>query len=184
MQISPTTLPSLVLQPHAYSVYHFVAETNRAYFDLEAPYQRESVWNRGQQQALVKSLLMGLPTGSVTVNRNSFRGPHPYTVIDGKQRIETLRAFVDDEYAVPARWFADDAIEETIPEYPEIGVLFSGLTAATRSWFTMLPLPGLEASVKTVQEQAEIYLLINAAGTDHTEDDLRKAANIRDGGTA
>jgi hypothetical protein len=175
-----TTLPTVHLTPFARSVQHFTLADQRTWFDLDAPYQRESVWSRTQRQGLIKSLLMGLPTGAVTLNFRLGRSAGAYTVVDGKQRIETLRAFYDDEFAVPAAWFTADAVREVIDEYPEKGVLFSGLTPDTQAWFGFLPMPTLEARVDTVQEEAEIYLLINSAGTEHTTEDIEKAVTVRD----
>lgn len=80
--------------------------------DLNPPYQRGSVWDDARRRNLMRSLLMGLPIGSVVLNRRDhapapagFTAAAPYiAVVDGKQRIETLRAVTDGLLPIPAVW--------------------------------------------------------------------------------
>lgn len=79
--------------------------------DLNPPYQRGSVWDDARRRNLMRSLLMGLPIGSVVLNRRdhapapagSTAAAHYIAVVDGKQRIETLRAVADGLAAWPPR---------------------------------------------------------------------------------
>lgn len=72
-------------------------------YDFDPPYQRASVWTPKQRVELIKSLLQGLPIGSLFLNRRSIL--EPMRVVDGKQRLETLLMWIRDEVAVPADWF-------------------------------------------------------------------------------
>lgn len=81
-------------------------------YDLDAPYQRGSVWTADQRRALVKSFLMGLPVGNVIVARLPYNIEKFYRVVDGRQRIETMRLFVANEFTVPGWWFSADQLTE------------------------------------------------------------------------
>ena len=89
-------LPRLSLSASQWSMSAVIHPGARAELDVNAPYQRGSVWVPEQQVALIKSTLMKLPTGSI------LRAQRPagtvgafYRIVDGKQRLEALWAFVD-----------------------------------------------------------------------------------------
>lgn len=116
--MTPAPLPEIHLSSNARMVMHFVTGWRDGdIFDLDAPYQRESVWTDEQRRNLIKSLLMGLPIGSVIVSALPFDKDRPkvcYRVVDGKQRIEAMRAFVDGDLTVPAAWFRPFDIENAV----------------------------------------------------------------------
>jgi hypothetical protein len=176
-------LTKLSLNSYNYTVGHFVVPEeglrSRDNFELNTPYQRGSVWTENQRVALVKSLLLGLPIGSVVLNHRGFQAEKLYAVVDGKQRIEAIRAFFNSEFAVPAEWFAADGVRESFTDTDGTEkVFFSGLGKIQQHMFENSSFPALEAHVKSVAEEAEIFLLINSGGTAQTEADLTKAAGI------
>ncbi len=72
------------------------------YIDFNPPYQRMGkIWNKEQKQLLIDSIFNGfdipklyfqfMPQNSVTYN---------YAVIDGKQRLEAILDFVNDEFPI------------------------------------------------------------------------------------
>lgn len=145
--------------------------SNHDEFELDPPYQRSSVWTEDQRRALIKSLLLGLPIGSLVINHRGYQGEIIYAIIDGKQRIEALRAFVSDELTVPAEWFTEDAL-------PGASTVFSELPRPHQRRFNNTTIPSLEAKVEGVAAEAELFLLLNVAGTTQTADDLSRAAAI------
>jgi hypothetical protein len=171
----PAPLPRLSLQAYNHTVQHYTMERDGGdQFDLETPYQRGSVWDVERRQALVRSMLMGLPTGSVVINKRGYHLQKAYAVVDGKQRIETLRAWEKDEFTVPRHWFEDRFLEEPDSEEPEVA--YSGLSIIGQRHWSNRPFSTLEANVKTVGEEAEIFRLINTGGVEQTEEDLANAA--------
>lgn len=110
-----TPLPRIHLSSLSRTANHFADWRDHDHFDLNAPYQRGSVWTVDQQRNLIKSLLMGLPIGSIITSDLPFQAGNPYSyrVVDGKQRIEAIRAFIDGTLAVPSEWFGDD--DRTVP---------------------------------------------------------------------
>lgn len=192
-------LARLHLQPLATPVSNYTFRAGDNTYDLDAPYQRGSVWTLEQRRALIKSILMGLPIGSVIVSEQPFApGRAHFRVIDGKQRIETIWAFTSDEFTVPAEWFRADDVATTVDVDGEAHVAFSGLTERGQRTFENSPFPTLRADLliersenpdgswtnrrrsddEVLIAEAEVFLLINAAGTDQTPDDLARAAGI------
>lgn len=160
--------------------------------DISPEYQRGSVWTDDQRMALVRSWLMGVPIPSIVINDRIF-GPWPknsdgpvgeklYSAIDGKQRIETAIAWFNSDFAVPASWIDPQDIENT--EETEDGpyVRFSGLTLpGRRHQQNRFMLPTVEARAASLQEEAELYLLLNGAGTPQSDEAMANAARVADG---
>mgnify|MGYP001317669685 CR=1 FL=1 len=174
----PAPLSRLQLQPLALAATHWTLDSQREMFDLNPPYQRGSVWTLGQRQRLIESLIRRIPVGSVVYNvRKSFiggGGKFYAAVIDGKQRVEAVRAFFDDEFSVPAWWFEDDELD--VPADGE--VTYSGLSDVGRRRAMMWSLPGLEAHVDSIEEEARLFDLLNSGGTAQTDDDLARARAV------
>lgn len=161
------------------------------YLDLDAPYQRGSVWTVDQRRWLIRSVLLGIPVGSILV-ANTDNGDKPWRIVDGKQRIEAIRAFANDEFDVPASW-ARSGGDGT--------VRWSDLGVRTQRQFRNRQMPSVDfdstyafvlddngafvresggGAAKRRQLDADeqntyercVYLLVNAGGTDHTAADL------------
>lgn len=171
----------LPFQPFALASTHWTLDEQRDLFDLNPPYQRASVWTTAQRVALIESLLRGIPIGAIIYNsrglgRGVRYGEPMYAVIDGKQRVETIRAFVDSEFAVPAWWFDEDEVTSRDGE-----ATYADLTDIGRRRIMVLSMPGLEAHVKTVEEEAAIYDLVNTGGTAQTDEDIANARAVAKG---
>ena len=157
--------------------------------DINPEYQRGSVWTPDQRIALVRSWLMGVPIPSIVINDRIFgswpsdsRGPvgnFAYAAIDGKQRIETAIAWFEGELAVPASWF-DPAVVETTEETEDgLYVRHTGLILSERRHQgATFPLPTVEAQAATLEEEAELYLLLNGAGTPQSAEAMANAARV------
>lgn len=159
---------------------------------LDTPYQRGVVWDTARMQNLVLSLLRGIPVGAITINRrHNPDNPVEYAaVVDGKQRITTIRSFIDGELAVPAEWFsADDRgayIESTCGpiDYDGTtveGVRYNGLTRLGRALFNASTIGVAEANVTSVEAEAALFALINFGGLPQSAEDRRRAAAVAAG---
>ncbi|MET8985882.1 DUF262 domain-containing protein [Nonomuraea wenchangensis] len=159
---------------------------------LDTPYQRGDVWTLDQRMALVKSWLLGVPIPAMIIADRMARwdrepggelGP-AYAMIDGKQRTLTAIAWYNGGFAVPASWFPADQVETTEDTEDGPYVRFAGLTTVgKRRFMRMAQLPVCEARAASESEEAEIYLLVNGAGTPQTEDDLERARRASASGT-
>lgn len=156
----------------ARSLHFFVGdEFMRGQLDVNPPYQRGLVWGLTRKRNLVKSLLMGIPVPSIVINDRGVRFEEwdaekdpTYVVVDGKQRITALRDFVDGKFTVPGHWFDVDAEE----------VLFTELDKPHQRHFLHRPIAVSEARLSTLDEEREMFDLINFGGVAQgdTDDDL------------
>jgi hypothetical protein len=153
----------------------FIATDTVDMFDLEAPYQRPAVWGDAQRVALIKSMLLNLPIGAVYVNVRDLDNARPYVVIDGKQRIQAIRDFADNKFGVPTDWFFEKDFQT-----PADGDLayYRDLNQVGRNRIMMSTIATFEANVKTIEEEAEIFMLLNASGIAQTDETLANAASF------
>lgn len=130
--------------------------------NLVPEYQRGSVWTLDQRRALILSLTQGLPIGAIFVNNRSV---FDSAIIDGKQRIETIRAFAADEFDVPGEWFGQAG-----------PVTFGQLPDRERRGFTHRSVATYEthfAAPNHLDAEVELFLRINWGGTP--QDDAHRA---------
>lgn len=163
-----------------------VHQVERGDISYDLPYQRGAVWTNAQRVMLVHSILSGTPIPALIVNdrpASAWFGPDGerlpvYAVIDGKQRLMTVRMFMNGELAVPASWFPAERVE--VVEHTEDGpyVRYPGLARTAQRFFENKPVPVAEAHVKTVAEEAGIYLRVNGSGTPQATEDMARAAGI------
>ena len=63
--------------------------------------QRPLVWTLFQKQQFIESILKGCPIPKITVIRHEFDKTNSvYQVIDGKQRLSTYLAYLDNEFPI------------------------------------------------------------------------------------
>lgn len=65
--------------------------------DLDADYQREKVWSNSEQEKLLDSIARGIDIPKLYLAKVSGNKQFEYECIDGKQRLLTLRAFLDPD---------------------------------------------------------------------------------------
>lgn len=146
--------------------------------DLNPPYQRGAVWTEDQKQALIFSLLSGLPIPTIIVND---RGDGPLIMIDGKQRLTAVAAWFDGELAVPASWFPADEVNAPTDTDDGPYVTFTGLTDRGKARASRMVLPVGEVALPTVEAEANVFLLVNGQGTPQTDADMARAARVAEG---
>jgi hypothetical protein len=180
-------------------------------FDLDAPYQRGAVWTVEQKRALIKSLTMGVPVGAIIYANIGVRTPKPYRVIDGQQRIRTVLAWVNGEFVCPGWWFRDEHLRrpsdrgawvfygqmsDYYHRHFEMSTPLPALEFDSQREFLgweqhphpSKPTESINVAKwrdRTPEEmlraEAEVYLLINMAGTDQTADDILRAQRVAGG---
>jgi hypothetical protein len=162
---------------------HMVQDGDMSY---DLPYQRGEAWTAEQRIMLVYSVLSGTPVPALIINRRPdemWFGPAGeqlpvYAVIDGKQRLTTVRMFMEGNLAVPASWFPADRVEATEDTSDGPYVRYPGLTRPAQRFFEIKTAPVGEARVRTVADEAAIYLRVNGSGTPQTTEDMTRAANV------
>jgi hypothetical protein len=155
---------------------------------LDPPYQRASVWTVAQQRLLMRSFLTRLPVPAVVINDrfqskafiDAGREDWRTALVDGRQRVEAILAWVDGELTLPADWFGPEYVDETTTDVDGTRMVSSrGLTVpGARLVGSRIMLPVAQAAVATVEEEAAIYLMLNTGGTAHSEEDLSVARKM------
>lgn len=90
--------------------------------DLDPPYQRKSVWSPKDRRFFLDTIFRNYPTPPIFVHRTvDENGFSVYHVVDGKQRLETILAFAQNEIAVD-KGFGDENLNgkkfrDLLPEY-------------------------------------------------------------------
>lgn len=175
---------------------HGVAQAfTEGHGDLNPEYQRGAVWTQEQKVGLIHSFMLGIPIPAVILNDRLF-GPWPEDAsgpisgfesacIDGKQRIMCLQEWFAGQLPVPASWFHAENVETTVPTDDGAYVSYAGLSESTQriqrnNWV----LPVVEARLATLQEEANLFLLVNMGGTEQDVRTLGKAAEVASGASS
>jgi Protein of unknown function DUF262 len=167
-------LESMRLTPMNYTLDHFVGARERGHLELNAPYQRGEVWGIERQRNLIRSLIMGIPFGSIVVNSRAKASNYrdvTLAVIDGKQRITTLLAWIDGELSVPASWFHPQYIGAT-PLETEDGPYVTARMLTPHHSTSMVSVPTLEAVLPSIEDEQAVFSLINFGGVAQGDSDL------------
>lgn len=157
------------------------------HLNLDPPYQRGHVWTMDQRVALIKSLLLGVPVAALVLNvRDGAHwrrdGGEIYACIDGKQRLTTVGMFFDGDIEVPRDWFEPDWIDDSCTWRGADMVSWVNFELHAKRYMGQgFNIPVAEARLGSLAEEAEIYMLINGAGTAHTTEDLDKARRVARG---
>ena len=126
--------------------------------DLDPDFQRGHVWDENKQRAFVEFSLRG-GKGSNIIRFNctgwmqDFRGP--FVLVDGKQRLESVRQFMADELTVFDGMCCSDFEDEL-------------------KWAAG---PDFIFNINDLKTRADVlrwYLEINSGGIVHTADELEK----------
>ena len=83
-------------------------------YEYETVYQRDKVWSEEKKSFLIDSILKNYPIPPVffRMKIDQDTGITKYDVIDGKQRLTTIRDFIDGKIALPED-FGDDKIGDS-----------------------------------------------------------------------
>jgi hypothetical protein len=177
------------IQPQARSLREMVRMVADGSLDLNAPYQRGDVWAGEQRVNLIRSLLLGVPVAAIVLNRRGGNadwrrnegdpGEVWYACIDGKQRLTTAVHWWNSKLAVPAEWIDSVFVAESRDGL----VVNSMLTeVGQRLVGSRFLIPIAEAQLGTLAEEAEVYGLINSAGTAQSAADMDRAAAVAGSG--
>jgi len=128
--------------------------------NMNPDYQRGHVWTREQQIKFVEYGLMGGEVGKVIIFNcpdwgDSYKSP--VELVDGKQRIEAVRAFLRNE--IPAFGFKYSEFEDKMGHLE----------------------PNFEfrvCKIKTRSGIIQLYLSINAGGTPHSQEELERVNKL------
>ncbi|SDH59781.1 Protein of unknown function DUF262 [Leifsonia sp. 98AMF] len=95
--VIPADERKLVTQPYDLGVRSIREDIRSGRISLNIAYQRKYVWDSGKASRLIESLLLNVP---IPVCYFAEDDEGVYEVIDGLQRLTTIRKFLDDEFAL------------------------------------------------------------------------------------
>jgi hypothetical protein len=76
--------------------------------DMSPPYQRGIVWTDKQKEELLNSIFNHIDIGKFVFIYNKYvPGGHNYTVLDGKQKIQTLTDFYSDKFTYKGYYYSE-----------------------------------------------------------------------------
>lgn len=130
---------------------------------LSPPYQRGDVWGPIRRRNLIRSILLGIPIPSIVINDRFGAGWSDRiscAVIDGKQRITSILMFLHGELDVPGEWFGMPG-----------NVIYDDLPERDRSGIRMHAIPFTEGCLKSIEEETEVFELINFGGVPQGQSD-------------
>ena len=141
-------------------IYTQIQETD---LDLAPDFQRSFVWKEKQQVRLIESILLGIPLPAFYFNQDKF-GAHQ--VIDGVQRLTTLRQFMSDTLELNVEYL----------EYLRNlkGKTFSTLDPATRRRFSGTQIVAHVIEPQTPDEvKYDIFNRVNTGGSPLEAQEIR-----------
>lgn len=149
------------------SLVHHLQEDK---LNADPPYQRGSVWGTERCLALIKSVTIGLPIGSIFISERPF--PEWPVVLDGKQRLLTVRGWMENKLLVPIEWFEDREIDIR-DEFVRWDMLSdTGRRRWENSALVQVYWSSFRGSLEEIERQEkELFDLINFGGVPQGESD-------------
>lgn len=129
--------------------------------------QRSYVWERSRKSALIESMIIGYPIPPIFARRDtdeSNRGNNVYVIMDGKQRLSTIKQYLNDEFALsalaPITYCDDEADCERTEDIS--GRKFSELPSAMQHMLETVSISVIYFDNLTSEEERELFKRLNA----------------------
>lgn len=164
----------LQISKNDFTVSSLIDKISRGKVNLAPRYQREYVWTVGTASKLVESLLMGVPVPTVFFCEST---DGTLDVVDGKQRISSLYAFMCNSFpdGTPFRLKGLEILDLN-------GKTFDELSETQREAIRDYPLSANTLSRNTdIQHVYEVFERLNMGSTSLNEMELRNAVFCADG---
>ncbi len=132
------------------------------WLDLDPEFQRGHVWNDAQRTSFIEFFLKGGITGKVIyLNNPSWHNPaktdyNDFVIVDGKQRLEAWRKFINNEVKAFGSYFKD-------------------YTDSMRLASTM------RLNINNLQTKAEVlqwYIDFNSGGVVHSDEEIARVKKL------
>nr|UVN09975.1 MAG: protein of unknown function DUF262 [Bacteriophage sp.] len=133
-----------------------------------AEYQRDYVWGHQEQQTFLRVLISGFPIGSVALakapNWDICDGPY-IEVVDGKQRLTTLKLFINNEIPIVIG---------------EEEIYWSELTRSEQLAFGRPTLSAAILDDATEKDRIAYFVAVNFTGVPQSEDHRLKVLKLQE----
>ena len=130
--------------------------------------QRSYVWERSRKSALIESMIIGYPIPPVFAKRvddgTGKRGSNIYHIMDGKQRLSTIKEYLNDEFALttlePVSFMDDEIGEECTADISD--KKFGELPEALQNFLNTVTINVTYFDNLTKEEERELFKRLNA----------------------
>lgn len=129
--------------------------------------QRSYVWERARKSTLIESMILGYPIPAVFAKRiddgSNKRGSNIYFIMDGKQRLSTVKEFLNDEFALsklPSVTYFDTESDKEI-EIDISGMKFSELPEGLKDYLNTVTFNVTYFDNLTKEEERELFKRLN-----------------------
>lgn len=130
--------------------------------------QRSFVWEKPRKSGLIESMIIGYPIPPVFAKRldngSSKRGSNIYYIMDGKQRLSTIKEYLNNEFeltTLPEITYMDDEIGEEVT-IDISGLRFSELPEALQNYLATVNVSVTYFDNLTKEEERELFKRLNA----------------------
>lgn len=143
--------------------------------NLSPGFQRNSVWQKKDQQLLIDSILKGFPLPSLFFWENKKGRKVLYDAIDGKQRIESLLAFTRDRAGIKVNFVPEKDSDWTYKDKEEWSWKeITALEPRIKKKFLQYKLPVLILN-GNLTDVEQVFIRINSTGKPLTNSEARHA---------
>ena len=130
--------------------------------------QRSYCWEKSRKSALIESMILGYPIPAVFAKRmddgSGKRGGNTYYIMDGKQRLSTVKEFLNDEFSLtklaPITYFDTESDKEV--EVDISGMKFSELPDGLKDFLNTVTFAVTYFDNLTKEEERELFKRLNA----------------------
>ena len=142
---------------------------DKEYINTSPKYQRRHRWDLKKRSQLIESFLMNIPVPSVFLFENDY---NQYEIMDGRQRIDTLRSFMNNEFSLRSLEFWTELDGKRFHDLPS--VIQKGLARRTINAVVLLA----ETTKKEdsgVDIRKILFKRLNTGGVQLNPQELRNA---------
>jgi hypothetical protein len=144
--------------------FEFIVERLNSERYYVPSYQRELIWTPSKQSKFIESVFMGLPIPFVFFWQD---GNGTMEIVDGSQRMRTIRDFMEDKFALKGLETIDAAN----------GLKFSDFSQSLRYKFAETGIRAIILDNATDAEtRTEMFARINTGGTNANEAEIRRGS--------
>lgn len=128
----------------------------REIIDLQPDFQRDLVWNVKKKQGLIDTILRQWEFPPVFLIEPNHSESQVYEVLDGQQRLNSIRSFIDDEFPVDGEMAPQDKFIRSLD-----GMVFSELPREIKNRFLMRSIRVHYLSDYRKDEPYELFFRLN-----------------------
>ena len=142
------------------------------YINFSPVYQRRDRWDTKKRSLLIESLLMNIPIPPIFLYENQY---NQYEVMDGRQRLETIRDFLNDGLRLRGLEYWTELQGMKFSKLPQ--VIKSGILRRTLPAIVLLAETGEQKDAK-IDVRMALFQRLNTGGVRLNPQELRNALYV------